>query len=158
MSVFSSVQTGGGAVGDDTLTTSTTQTTATDGDLLDTATASGSSTALAADQTGAVAATGGEGLVILDDGDEAAGVLTASGGIAGGDTASSDTDLWIFGIDTIGADVVVGQTSSTASGTDGYDAWAYAEAFGDQTGGGGTAVDNPDHAFAIDTAVAVDTP
>lgn len=158
MAVIAAMQTGAVAKGNGTRASSSSRTAAEDGDILDTGQASGSASARGAGGTDASASTGGAGFVAVEDDGDPVGVVVETEGHASGDGASSDSDLWIKAIATPGADVVVGQARSRAAGGDDHDASASAEGFGDVTGGGGAAVDNPHHAFAIDTAAAVDLP
>lgn len=158
MAVFSSVQTRGAAMGENTRSTTSTQTTADDGDILDTGTARGSARAHGRDPDVAFATTGGEGGVLVEDWYDFAAVFAETGGVAVGKEATSASDLWVWARATPGADIVFGQARSKAAGDDYHDAWAEVTGYGDVVGGGGNEVDNPHHAFAIDTAVAIDLP
>lgn len=157
MPVGATLQLSGLAVGDSTLVEASAELTATDGEAIDTASVDGTVTAVAKDDSGALATTEIQSYTFADDGSEV-GVWTETSGIAVGDTAYSTSTTSSFVIDTEGADVAFGMAYSLASGDDYQDAYASVEPYGDITAGGGMETDTPLFSSALNVGIAVDVP
>jgi hypothetical protein len=146
----------GMAIGDSTLVEGSAELTATDGEVIDSASVDADLTAIATDDSGALAMTGLESFTYVDDDGSGAGVSTSTSGTAVGDTAYSTSSTSTFAIATPGADVALGLTYSAASGDGFQDADASVEPYGDITATGGMDTDTDLQSAALAVGVAVD--
>lgn len=161
MATFSNLQFFSLAVGDSTLVETTAELTATDGQAIDSTTASAKTTAISdSEDSDALAMTTLEGLSYSEeDAGSGAGILTSTSGLATGDTAYSASSLDSFAISTEeGADVAFGICYSYASGDEYQDAEAWVEPYGDVTAEGGMDTDTAVFSAALAVGIAVDMP
>lgn len=156
MATNSNLYLDGFATGESTLVDGSAQVTASDGEVIDSATADATIAAIAIDDEWAVAMTELSGSVNVagEDGSGAA-VSTETTAFASGDYAVSYSTTDSLAISTPGADVALGRTYSYAYGDESY-ADASVEAYGDITGGGDADIDGDYFSAALAVGLAVD--